>query len=394
MGFTAQQVQTNANVRASILANAIPVKQPVKSGVLSYAAGSPTNFVIQANPVGLVRRFYLEISGTINCAAAHTATPTLFGLKNLISNLQFTDQNSRLRVNTSGIHLHMAASEKRKRPFGAALIASTGFSDDSGFGSNFPVEVSTGAVAGGTPKNFTVVFEIPVVNSNVDLTGAIYANQTTSNNQLSVTLNPNFFAYNSDPFTAGYTTDAALATALPTLTNLTWTLTQDYLDQLPADQNGNVVLPQIDIAFAVCLQMLQPGKQVAGNDNLYALQPFNIYQNIMLFWDNYAYGGAVGGDVDYIKIQVANSYVLAQFDTALLAVLTRNLLGCDMPGAASAVAGAFSGAIYNLDFRHKPLSVNQQSATNIVFRPNTVEAGGNLQYGQEYLWYANAAIAG
>src|SRR5690348_6976811 len=104
MAFTAQQQQANANIRAAILASSITVKQPVKSGVLVYTAGQPTNFVIQGNPVGLIRRFYLEISGTLNCAAGHTLTPTLFGLKNLISSLQFTDQNGRLRINTNGIH--------------------------------------------------------------------------------------------------------------------------------------------------------------------------------------------------------------------------------------------------------------------------------------------------
>jgi hypothetical protein len=74
----------------------------------------------------------------------------------------------------------------------------------------------------------------------------------------------------------------------------------------------------------------------------------------------------------------------------MLAVLNRNHIGADFPAFASA---GNSGGIYNLDFRHKPLSVNQLSSTNIVFNPTAVPAGANLQIGQEYIWFANQAAA-
>lgn len=384
-----QTAAQSMQVRQDILANSIPVFQSVKSGSPTYAYGSPTTVNILASNTGLIRRFFLEISGTFNCASSHTLTPTTFGLANILSNVQFTDQNNRLRINTSGIHLHLASTERRHRPFGAAMVASTGFSDTTGMGFNFPVMQAPSTVAGGTAKNFTVVFEIPVVNSNQDLSGAIYANQTTSNNQLQFTLNPNMFEYNGDPFNAAFSTDAALATALPTLTSLKYTLYQDFLDQLPVDNSGFAVLPQQDINWAVSLQNINLGVQVAGQDNLYALPPFNVYQSLMLFWDNYTYNGTVGGDVTYIKTQISNTYVLRQWDPSILAVLTRNNLGVDMPGAVG--SAGFSGAVYALNFRHKPLSVNQVSSTNIVFNPGTVESGAALNMGQEYLWLANTA---
>lgn len=384
-----QQQAMNAAVAANIQAYGVPVFQNAKSGTMTYAAGTPTVVNMLAQPVGLIRRFFLEITGTVNCASTHTATPIGFGVANLLSNVQFTDQNNRLRVNTTGAHLHLRATEVRRRAFGAALLASTGMSDTSGLGDNFPVQVSPTAVSGGTAQTFTMIFEIPVVNSNQDLRGAVYANQTTSNNQLSFTLNPNFFIYSADPYNAGFSMDAALATSLPTLTGLSWTLYQDFIDQLPVDNTGFAALPQLDIAYAVCLQMINPGVQVANVDNLYALPPFNIYQNIMMFWDNYTYNGTVGGDVTYIKTQISNTYILRQWDTLTLAVLTRNSIGCDYPGKIGATG--FSGAVYSLDFRHKPLSVNQLSSTNIVFRPTTVQSGAALNLGCDYLWLANSA---
>jgi hypothetical protein len=139
--------------------------------------------------------------------------------------------------------------------------------------------------------------------------------------------------------------------------------------------------------------MINPGAQVANVDNLYSLPPFNVYQNMILFWDNYTYNGAngAGSDIQYIKVQVSNTYVLKQWDTLMLSVITRNIIGTDFPGAVS--AASFSGGVYSLDFRDKPLSVNQTSSTNIVFRPTTVNAGAALNIGQEYLWFANQAAA-
>jgi len=389
MATARQAYENNMAIRQNILAQAVPVIQNVRSGSLTYTYGQPTTWTVLASNVGLIRRFYLVLSGTVNAASTYTATPTAFGLANLLSNVTFIDQNNRQRINTTGAHLHFEATVKRKRIFGAAQVASTGTSDPTGFGINFPVMKTTGVVTGTTSKNFTWIWEIPVVVDNRDLTGAVYANQTTSNNQLQFTLNPNAFVYSADGYNAAYKMNAALATSLPTLTNLTWTLYQDFLDQLPVDPTGFAQLPPLDIAYAQCLQYINPGPQVAAQDNLYALPPFNLYQGIMAFWDNYTYNTTIGGDVDTIKVQISNTYILKQYDPLMLAVRTRNHVGADLPGF---ISSSDSGAVYYLDFHDKPLSVNQLSSTNIVFHPNTVNSGASLMYGQKYLWFANQAL--
>ena len=399
-----QALAQNMAIRQNILANAVPVIQNVRSGSVTWANGSPTVFTVLASNVGLIRRFWLELTGIVNGSAAATFTPTTIGgLSNLLSNVQFIDQNNRLRINTSGMHLHLAASQKRRRAFQSALYGNTTpvQTDPTGLGANFVGTTatnaglnSTGVVTAGTPKAFRFIWEIPVVNSNQDLTGAIYANQTTSNNQLQFTINPNAFVFSADPFNAAFVASSALGTSLPTLTGLTWTLYQDFLDQLPVDNTGFAQLPPIDIAYALVYQLINPGVQIQAQDNLYALPPFNVYQDLMLFWDNYTYNTApVGSDVNYVKVQIANTYILLQMDPYINALKTRNLMGVDFPGQIGA-AGATSGAVYDLDFRHKPLSVNQLSSTNIVFNPsNVATAASNLQIGQEYIWYANQAAA-
>jgi hypothetical protein len=389
--MAAQTPQQSQAVRENILAYSIPVLQNVRSGAATYAYGNPTNVNFLASNVGLIRRFFLEITLTLNCAATYTLTPTTIGLPNIISNVQFTDQNNRLRINTTGAHLHYSMTEKRRRPFGGAITAA-GISDPAGLGANFPVQLSSGVVSGGTAKTVTLILEIPVANSNTDLSGVVYANQTTSNNSLQFTLNPGMFVPTGvDPYNAAFITSAALGTALPTVTGISYTVYQDFLDQLPVDNTGFAVLPQQDISWALVYQYINPGPQVAGVDNIYSLPPFNVYQNLILFWDNYTYNGTVGGDVQYMKVQISNTYILKQWDPLMLAVLTRNIIGTDLPGAVS--AAGFSGAVYSLDFRHRPLSVNQLSSTNIVFRPTIVNGGAALNIGQEYLWYANQASA-
>jgi hypothetical protein len=402
MASAQNALQANAAIRANILANAIPVLQNVRSGSLTYTPGTPTTWTVLASNVGLIRRFFLELTLTLNTTTGgKTLTATPFGLANLLSNVTFIDQNNRVRINTTGMHLHAIASQKRRRLFGSAAgvgdigATTSSISDQSGFGINFstnqlpPSTAPAKVITAATPCTATFVWEIPVVNSNQDLTGAIYANQTTSNNQLQFTLNPNMFITSGDGFNACFVTTDTVANAL--VTGIKWTLYQDFLDQLPVDNTGFAQLPPIDIAYALCLQMINPGTIVQAQDNLYALPPFNVYQDLMLFWDNPTYNTApVGSDVNYIKVQISNTYVLFQVDPVMSAIRARSMLGSDMPAF---IGSATSGAIYDLDFRHKPLSVNQLSSTNVVFNPSTVETGANLQYGQEYLWYANQAAA-
>jgi hypothetical protein len=384
-----QTPQQSAMVRAQILANALPVLQPVKTGTMTYAYGNPTTVNTLAQPVGFIRRFYLEITGVINAASTHVLTATPGGLANLLSNIQFTDQNNRQRIYTTGWHMLLSSTVRRRRPFGEPLTAAA-LPNIVGMGSNFPVQGTSqpATVTGTSGKTFTVVFEIPVTNSNVDLTGGLLANQITSNNVLNFTLNPNFFTYNVDAFNAGYYADAALGTSLPTLTSLSWTLYQDYLDDLPQDKNGFAVVPEQDTAYSLNFMYPNLGVQVANSDNQYSLPAFNAYQNLMLFWDNYTYNTTVGGDITYIKVQIANSYVLRQWDSLLLQIQMRDMIGTDMPAFInSGVPG--SGAVYNLPFYNKPLMVNQLSSTNIIFRPSTVESGASLNMGQEFLLLAN-----
>jgi len=72
---TAQQaLAANMSIRQNILANAVPVLQNVRSGSLNNMTyGSPQTWTVLASNVGLIRRFYLELSGTVQCGAGTLA---------------------------------------------------------------------------------------------------------------------------------------------------------------------------------------------------------------------------------------------------------------------------------------------------------------------------------
>src|SRR5271166_4625056 len=134
---TAQQaLAANMSIRQNILANSVPVLQNVRSGSLANMTfGVPQTWTVLASNVGLIRRFFLELTGIVNGGAGTFTPTTMGGLANILSNVQFIDQNNRLRINTTGWHLHLAASQKRRRIFGNATPLA-GLTDPTGFGAN------------------------------------------------------------------------------------------------------------------------------------------------------------------------------------------------------------------------------------------------------------------
>ena len=254
-------------------------------------------------------------------------------------------------------------------------------------------------MTGGTPQNFQWTWEIPISYTDTDLRGCIWANQVTANNLISATINPNFFATNSggaDVSGSAYNTaTAALGTTLPTLTNLKFTLYQDMFVQGPQDKNGNIMLPQVDMAYSYNLLMVPAQALQANSDNVFFAAPNRQILSHMLFWDNYLYNTLpAGSDVTAIKIQIANSLVVRQMEPGILGYWTRNLLGTDMPVGSSGGTGTTKKdfTTYYIDTRRRPLNVQTSGNVGLYFNPNSVQAGAALNLGYEYLEIQSATF--
>ena len=401
----AQAFAANLSIRKAWLNSSAPLIQAVAFAAPTYTQGSATTVNLLGSATGLIRKFYLVVTGTINATSGTFIPSQPFGLTNLLSNITFTDLNTRVRHNTTGPHMHMIQAARRGWVPGMALNAAA-MSETSGatgngafWGNNFFTNNAPTTMTGGTAQNFQWTWEIPISYTDTDLRGTIWANQVTANNLISATINPNFFATNNggaDVSGSAYNTATAnLGTTAPTLTNLKFTLYQDMFVQGPQDKNGNIMLPQVDMAYSYNLLMVPAQALQANSDNVFFAAPNRQILSHMLFWDNYLYNTApAGSDVTAIKIQIANSLVVRQMEPGILGYWTRNLLGTDMPVGSSGGTGTTKKdfTTYYIDTRRRPLNVQTSGNVGLYFNPNSVQGGAALNLGYEYLEIQSATF--
>lgn len=423
----AQAFAANLSIRKAWLNSSAPLIQAVAFAAPTYTQGAGTTVNLLGSATGLIRKFYLVVTGTLTTGLGTITASTPFGMTNLLSNITFTDLNTRVRHNTTGTHMHMIQAARRGWIPGMSLMQGT-ISDNNtafaalpgqnagGFGgvswglpgiltspSTWP---APGFMANEAPnivttvaKNFQWTWEIPVAYTDTDLRGCIWANQVTANNLISCTINPNFFLSTSagaaDVSASGYNSSTPMGSLLPTLTNLKFTLYQDMFVQGPQDKNNNILLPQVDMAYSYNLLMVPAQALQANSDNVFFAAPNRQILSHMLFWDNYLYSTLpAGSDVTAIKIQIANSLVVRQMEPGILAYWTRNLLGVDMPVGSAGGQGTTKAdfTTYYIDTRRRPLNVQTSGNVGIYFNPGTVNAGAALNIGYEYLEIQSATF--
>lgn len=365
----------NDAAQAAVLAYAQPMIQQTNQNNSFTAAnagqGQVINFTL--NNVGLNTKITIEVSGSIAAAAGETLSKTEFGLANLLSNIQLTDLSNYQRINTTGWHLSALATLRRQWGFGAA------FQNDSpvNLGSNFPVCIQPNSVAGATAIPFRMFFEVPLAYHDFDLRGAIYAAVTNATWRLQVTVNQNIVvAAGADATLACWQSDGS---GVGSVTGLTFTVYQHYLDQLPMNGNAPVV-PLLSLAWNYLLTNTAPTGMFAGQDFPVQYANFRTFLSTIVIFDN---GGTlnVGSDVNYLGIQAANLTFLERIDPYMAALKTRNIIGDDFPRGT-----------YCFDHRRKPIDTNQYGNMQFVINPSTVNANAVLFFGYEMLAVQSQAI--
>ena len=373
-GAMAQYTSNDNNVaQAQVLAMAQPMVQGVYTTSITgnnAALGQVLN--IPLNNVGLNTRITIEVSGTIAQAAAETLNKTAWGLANFFSNIQLTDLSNYQRVNTSGLHLTALATLRRQSAFGAA------FMNDSPvqMGSNFKVCYQPAAVTGAV--NFRMFFEVPLAYHDFDLRGAIYAAVTSATWRLQLTINQNVVAPSTSTDTLlncykSTTTDVGV------LSNVSLTVYQHYLDQLPVGANGPVV-PLLSLAWNYLVQSTTQTGLVAGQDFPVQYANFRTFLSTMAIFDNAGVFGT-GSDVNYLGIQAANLVFLQKVSPYMASLANRNIIGDDYPPGT-----------YMFDHRRKPIVTNQYGNMQFVVNPASVTSGASLLMGYEMLAVQSQAI--
>ncbi len=88
--------------------------------------------------------------------------------------------------------------------------------------------------------------------------------------------------------------------------NVTITVWQDYIDQVPMDQSGNPILPQDDIATLYQLNNTTLSALVANQDFGVPFANFRNFLSTVLVYDNAGVYNN-GTDINYFALQTANS---------------------------------------------------------------------------------------
>lgn len=349
--------QTNMMARGLVLDRSIDMWQSIFTQTLS---GNPKGQVVNVpiRNVGLIKRFVIELSGTVVQAAAETLTLTKFGAANLLSQIVFTDLSNQTRVNTTGWHMHLLATVRRQMAFGAA------FTNDSptGYGSNFAVNSMPSPVT--TVQNYRFFYEVPIAYGDYDLRGAIYANVVNATMNLQLTVNPNVVVGSAgNPTQAVYI--SSTAGDLGTIT-MTVNVYQNYLDQLPVAKNGPI-LPMLDLATAYLLNNTVATGVSVGQDFAIPYANFRNFMSTYVIYDNFGGGAAIGAEMNYFSIQSANYTNIIKVDPFMSSLLTREIINDDVPAQIARTS-------YYFDHRRKPINTVQYGNMQLIANPAAVQA--------------------
>lgn len=366
--------QVNGLQRSLVLRNAVEMTQIVYSNILAGPIATGNNVIVVApRNVGLVKRFIVELAGTAT-AVTSTSTSTVYGLSRLLSNVQFLDLNNNVRINTDGLHLSVLKQVKARETAISAMPIATISTDcmiagqfiASGSAPNFPIVVYSLPTTGGLA--FRAVFEIPLAYADDDLRGAIYFNVVNSTAQLLLTINPSAFSANAaTDTTASVWTSGAVAPG--SITNLTTTVYQVYLDQLPVGQKG-VVLPTLDLSTVYELKQTNLTGQSLAQDFPYPYANFRDFLSTLVTWNSTGLTAGLknGSDVNYWALTSANFTNIWKIDPLLAAQKYREIVNSDLPLGT-----------YYFSHRKKPLSTIQYGNLQLNLNAATITAGSAYQ---------------
>lgn len=382
--------QQNQMATTALLKSAVNRIQVVQGTQTIYPASQPN---ISFNPinVGLIKRFIVKVTGTIANTGNQTLTLSDYGLANLFSNVQYTDLNNYLRINTTSQHLTLVANAKRRGPYGGTYDANQQYTTGGLFNRSQMLNVppaywdvfsAPATIAESASGNFSAYFEIPISYNDSDFRGAVYANVLQAIQQLSLTPNANIVtAGTADDTFAVYTGPAGAAGSI---SSMTVTVYQNYLDQLPVYQ-GNVLLPAASLSQAYLLlnapfMGIPQGQDypISYANQRQFLSTFAIYNST-----GAAGGRTTGADINYWGLQAANAVFIWKEDPITAALLSREILHGDLPAGT-----------YYFDTRKKAISTSQFGNVQLVINSSVGGASAKVQVLWEMLAPLNTLVSG
>lgn len=369
--MTAQDLANqNLAFRGLTLQNGTVMTQQIMSEVVgTITAGASIQRNIPLRNVGLTKKLYIIITANIAQSAAETLTLQPFGLANLLSNVTFSDYTNYQRINTTGWHLDALATARRKQPAFSAFTTSNPVAT----GNIFSVKKAPASIT--TVQPVAMVYEIPFAYSDTNLQGAVLSQVLNGNAYLNFTINPTIVAATgNNPVQSVYQSSTA---AQGLVTNFTYTIYQEYIDQLP-QQDGRLLLPAQDLATVYGIYNTDLSGLAVNSDNPYSFTNYRQFLSLFAMYDNAGVLNA-GTDINRFKLQAANMTNIFDVAPVMVKVWERGIIGDDFPTGS-----------YYFDFRNKPIATSQNGNMQLLINPSTVTNSTSVVHlGLEYLALLN-----
>jgi hypothetical protein len=149
------------------------------------------------------------------------------------------------------------------------------------------------------------------------------------------------------------------------------TVYQHYVDQLPIGQNGQPILPVMDLSTIYELKNTTLTGMTANQDYPIPYANFRSFLSTIAVYDN-AGTLNVGTDVNYWAQQSANFTNIFKMTAEETALMTRVRNGVDYPAG-----------VYYFDHRRRPLNTIQYGNIELVLNPSSVGSGASILAGFE-----------
>ena len=372
----------NQQITNMILDVGEDMTQPIASNTF-VPNGNNNTINIPMRQVGLTRGFIVKITATFtNTDGAVAATLTDLGASNIVSNFTLTDLDNYQRINTSGWHMNLLNTSKEGFPFGAALL----FASMDGpikYGNTMNVMSAPATIAsGGGTGTVNMYYWVPCSYGKRDLRGALYTGVVNATAYLAFTINPAPVVKTGDATLAVFSQSGATTAA--TITSLTYTVYQNYIDQLPryssGPNKGAPILPPIS-------QRTQYRLVNTSLTGITANQqfpiPFTNFQSFLSATAIYDQNGTLnaGTDVTNWSMTAANTLQFFQLDPFTQALRQRVKIMTDYPKGC-----------YVFDFRDQPVNTNQAGNMQLLLQPSSAAASSQVLVGWESFADVNSVL--
>ncbi len=359
--------QMNMAARNIVLSAGVERLQQIYTGSVAPATSGPIN--IAPRNVGLIRGFLVCVEGSINVDGTDTDTASLapFGVANALSNIQFQDLNNITRINCPGWLLALINSAKQPMVFGGAYAPNVPI----GYGNNFDVMVGPSTIADTVTSAVKMYYYVPLAYTKLDLRGAMYAGVVNANAQLSLTVNPTPGVDATDRTLAMYYGSDGITWS----GNVTVTVWQDYIDQLPIGQNGQPILPMGDLSLTYQIMQTTLSGMVENQDFGVPFANYRSFISATVVLDNGVTPFLNNGDeVNYFSLEAANSSLIFKYGPEEAALIGgRNIFMADVPLGT-----------YHFSFRNKPITTQNFGNMQLNVNPNSnINAAASLLVGYE-----------